>query len=302
MIRPTVALPLTDNEVQSFSTNGFLALEQLVAFGELQLLRQTLENLFETRAGENEGAQLDLLAPGGPGAARTSPQITNPANYAPALHQMQFFRDALVIAKQLLGEKARLLWDMAILKAPKIGAPTPWHQDEAYRDPNFDYTELTIWIALQDTPVENGCLRFIPGSHCAGVLDHGSVNNDPACQALQCSSGFNPDAGVSCPLLAGDCTIHHHRTLHCSNPNTAARPRLGYILIFGLPPRPIHTSRAFPWLEQRHTQAQDLRRQWMRRGGLFVTAWRRLRRREVPDWLSVKYAIKRSLEVLHSGR
>jgi hypothetical protein len=298
----STASPLTDSEVQSFSTDGFLTLKQLVAPGELQLLRQTLENLFETRAGENEGAQLDLLAPSGPGSARTSPQITNPANYAPALHQMQFFRDALTLAKQLLGEKARFLWDMAILKAPKIGAPTPWHQDEAYRDPNFDYTELTIWIALQDTPVENGCLRFIPGSHRAGVLAHGSVNNDPSCQALQCSSSFNPAAGVSCPLVAGDCTIHHHRTVHCSNPNTSARQRLGYILIFGLPPRPIQNSRAFPWLEERHTRAQDLRRQWMWRGGLFVTAWRKLRRREVPDWPSVKYAIKRSLEVLHSGR
>jgi Phytanoyl-CoA dioxygenase (PhyH) len=297
-----IALPLTNNEVQGFSSNGFLTFEQLVAPGELQSLRRTLENLFETRAGENEGAQLDLLAPSGRNSARTSPQITNPANYAPELHQMQFFRDALTVAKQLLGEKARFLWDMAILKAPKVGAPTPWHQDEAYRDPNFEYTELTIWIALQDTPVENGCLRFLPGSHRIGVLEHGSANNDPSCQALQCSSELDPTAGVSCPLHAGDCTVHHHRTLHCSNPNTAPNPRLGYILIFGLPPRPVQTARTFPWLEERHTHAQDLRRQWMWRGGLFVTAWRRLRHREVPDWLSIKYAIKRSLDVLHSGR
>jgi hypothetical protein len=301
-IRQT-ALPLTNKEVQAFSDNGFLTFEQLVAPSELETLRRMLEHLFDTRAGEDEGAQLDLLAPsGGPNSARTSPQITNPANYAPELHQMPFFRDALTIAKQLLGERARFLWDMAIRKAPKVGAPTPWHQDEAYRDPNFEYTELTIWIAMQDMPVENGCLRFLPGSHRIGVLEHGSANNDPSCQALQCTSDLDPVACVSCPLRAGDCSIHHHRTLHCSNPNTASNPRLAYILIFGLPPHRIESARAFPWLEERHTHAQDLRRQWMWRGGLFVTAWRRLRRGEFPDWLSIKYAIKRSLDVLHSGR
>jgi ectoine hydroxylase-related dioxygenase (phytanoyl-CoA dioxygenase family) len=298
MKSPSVTV-LADEQVQSFERDGFLTFEQLVSRRELIEIKRTLEHLFASHAGENEGAQLDLVSSGGP---RTSPQINNPVNYAPSLHKMRFFEDALVLAKQLLGEKARFLWDMAILKTAQTGAPTPWHQDEAYRDPNFDYTELTIWIALQDTPIENGCLRFIPGSHRAGVLEHGSVNGDTSAQALQCDASFDADAGVSCPLLAGDCTIHHHRALHCSNPNTSARPRVGYILIFGLEPKPAETARTFPWLEGRHTSAQERRRQWMWHGGLFVTLWRKVRRRDMPGWLSIKYAIKRSLEVLHSGR
>jgi Phytanoyl-CoA dioxygenase (PhyH) len=293
---------LNDDQVQSFSTNGFLAFKGLVAPDELREVRSIIEDLFERRAGEKEGAHLDLIAAGGTVAPRTSPQITNPVNYAPRLQQTRFFQDALAIARQLLGEKAYGRWDFAILKSPQTGAATPWHQDEAFRDPNFDFTELTIWIALQDTPAESGCLRFIPGSHRAGVLSHHSVNDDPLSHALECDADFDVSAGVACPLRAGDGTIHHPRTLHCSNPNTSARPRFGYILVFGLAPRPIETSRTFPWLERRHTFAQDRRRQWMRRGGLFVTVWRKIRRREVPDWLSVKYAMKRSLEVLHSGR
>jgi Phytanoyl-CoA dioxygenase (PhyH) len=293
---------LRNGQAESFAANGFLALEQLVSPRELRELKRTIETLFEKRAGEKEGAHLDLVAPGKPGTTQTSPQITNPVNYAPSLHQAQFFQNALAIAKQLLGDKARCLWDFAILKTAGNGAPTPWHQDEASRDPNFEYTELTIWIALQDTSLENGCLHFIPGSNHGGVFGHSFANDDPSSHALQCIHDFDVNTAVACPLRAGDCTIHHPRTLHCSSPNISARPRFGYILVFGLAPRPIETRRSFPWLEERHTPAQDRRRQWMRRGGLFVTMWRKVRRREVPDWPSVKYALKRSLEVLHSGR
>lgn len=40
----------------------------------------------------------------------------------------------------------------------------------AHQDATFLYTEplgrlLGLWIALEDTTVENGCLWFIPGSH-----------------------------------------------------------------------------------------------------------------------------------------
>jgi phytanoyl-CoA dioxygenase PhyH len=299
----SATLPILRNEQSEFfATNGFLTFEQLVSPEELRELKKTIENLFEKRAGEKEGAHLDLVAPGKPGTTQTSPQITNPVNYAPRLHQTQFFHNALAIARQLLGEKARCLWDFAILKTAENGAPTPWHQDEASRDPNFDYSELTIWIALQDTSIENGCLRFIPGSNHAGVFEHGFANDDPSCHALQCVHDFDVNAAVTCPLRAGDCTVHHPRTLHSSSPNISARPRLGYILVFGLAPRPSDTHRSFPWLEERHTPAQDRRRRWMRRGGLFVMLWRKMRRREVPDWPSVKYALKRSLEVLQSGR
>lgn len=302
MERPSAQPLLRGQQAESFASQGFLTFPGLVSAGELRELKKTIEDLFEKRAGEKEGAHLDLVAPGKPGTAQTSPQITNPVNYAPHLRQTQFFQNAQGIAKQLLGVKARCLWDFAILKTPENGAPTPWHQDEASRDPNFEYTELTIWIALQDTSVENGCLRFIPGSNLGGVFDHGFANDDSSCHALKCVHDFDVESAVACPLRAGDCTIHHPRTLHSSSPNISARPRFGYILVFGLPPRPSDAHRTFPWLQERHTIAQGRRRQWMRRGGLFVTIWRKMRRREVPDWPSVKYALKRSLEVLHSGR
>ncbi len=74
----------------------------------------------------------------------SSPQILNPVNYVPQLHQTQCFKNALRMANSSW-EKSPAASSISILKKPKVGASTPWHQDEAFRDPNFEYKELTVW-------------------------------------------------------------------------------------------------------------------------------------------------------------
>ena len=58
-------------------------------------------------------------------------------------------------------------------------------QDNFY----FGLTEsdcvLTCWIALDDANAENGCMRYIDGSHSEGIVEH--VCTDPA-------NPFNLDA------------------------------------------------------------------------------------------------------------
>src|ERR1700682_6341573 len=131
-----------------------------------------MERLFQERAGENEGAYGDLVAGHEHPDEGNSPQILNSVNYAPWLHKTRCFENALSLARQILGNEARFFLDVSILKKPAIGAATPWHQDEAFRDARFEYNELAIWLALQDVFVETGCMQFIPGSHKGPVLEH----------------------------------------------------------------------------------------------------------------------------------
>ena len=54
-------------------------------------------------------------------------------------------------------------------KSAKGGTHLPWHQDGGVfwgldRDP-----ELQIWTALDDAPVEAGCVEVFAGSHRAGL-------------------------------------------------------------------------------------------------------------------------------------
>lgn len=292
---------LQDEEVRFFEQQGYLRVENFTTAEEIQEIRGSLERLFESRRGEKEGAFGDLVAGADHADELSSPQILNPVNYLPKLHQTRCFKNALRMAKQLLGEEARCFFDLSILKKPKVGKATPWHQDEAFRDPNFEYKELTVWVALQEVKAETGCLQFIPQSHKAPVFDHRSANNDPTSQALECVGEFDHARAVACPLKPGGCTIHHHRTLHFAAPNVSDTARYTYIMTFGVTPKPLAQKRTFAWLNQKAMPIQERKRQWMRHGGVFITAWRRLRRGDLVSWQAAAYGIRRSIKLLRKG-
>jgi ectoine hydroxylase-related dioxygenase (phytanoyl-CoA dioxygenase family) len=297
----TDTVRLTPEQIHLFDIHGHLSIESITTVEEILEIKAIIEKLFEDRTGENEGAYSELIGGDSRSSEVNSPQILNLVNYAPSLHKTKCFLTALQIAKQLLGHDAHFFSDLSIFKAAKIGAGTPWHQDAAYRDPRFVYKDLTIWVPLQEVNAETGCMQFISGSHRKAVLEHSPANNDLASQALQCTAPIDESSAVVCPLPAGGCTIHHSALLHSSGPNVSDKPRLTYIMIFSITPQLAEKAQEFPWFSQRQTLAQIRKRRWMRRGGVLVTAWRRLRRGELSSWRSVIYWTKRCMRTVLKG-
>ncbi len=61
-----------------------------------------------------------------------------------------------------------LCWGSSIFGKPaRTGKETPWHQDGRYW-PIKPLAACTVWIALDRSLPENGCLRIVPGSHRRG--------------------------------------------------------------------------------------------------------------------------------------
>ncbi|MDB4610163.1 phytanoyl-CoA dioxygenase family protein, partial [Verrucomicrobia bacterium] len=52
-------------------------------------------------------------------------------------------------------------------KMPKDGKAVSWHQDVSYW-PLSDSKTITVWLAIDDSDLENGCMEVIPGSHRNG--------------------------------------------------------------------------------------------------------------------------------------
>jgi hypothetical protein len=292
---------LNADQIAFFRNEGYLSCGALTTPLEVKEIKATLEDLFSRKAGEREGAFVDVVAGGRNPGEMTSPQIIGPANYAPSLRKTLCFRNATAIAKQLLGDEARCLFELAILKNANGGAPTPWHQDEASCDPWFEYKQVGFWIPLQDVVAESGCLHFVPKSHKGEVLEHRPVNGDPTAHSLEYIGVVPEGVEVICPLPAGGYSLHHPRILHFAGENVSGSPRLAYVMTFGVPPKPAKTSRTFPWLQQRHTAAQVRNRRWMWRGGLIVTVFRKLRRGELTDWRIAWYGVRRSVRALRKG-
>lgn len=118
-------------------------------------------------------------------------------------------------------------------KPPKIGQPTPPHQDGYY----FHLSPceaVTGWLALDDVDDETGCVRYVPGSHKSAVFrPHGQTG------VLGFSQGIT-DYGTPADLAAerafpgpaGTFLMHHARTIHLAGGNasdTRTRRALGFI-------------------------------------------------------------------------
>jgi len=266
-------ISLTEEQIQFFKENGYLRLEYISPPDEVEFLKRVYDRLFAQKAGRRQGAYFDAISVDQDDSKpHTSPQIIDPVLFAPELKKTIFRANAFAIAKQLLGPKAYGTFEHAILKPPGIGAPTPWHQDEAF---NWDYAAgyegISVWMPLQPVDTTNGCLEFIPGSHRQRVLHHASPGNDPRIHALACVDSFDETKAVACPLPAGGCTIHHVRTLHHAGPNTSPVPRRAYILAFALPVKgDPKLARPFPWNIEKQTASYQRRKAWQMRGGYAI--------------------------------
>src|SRR5262249_14429454 len=95
----------------------------------------------------------------------------------------------VALTTQLLGPDTDLYWNQSVFKGPEGDKQFPWHQDDGYT-PVIPSPYLTLWLALNDATVENGCVWVLPGSHKKGLVPH-----EPSPIGLICHSLDDPDQG-----------------------------------------------------------------------------------------------------------
>ena len=146
---------------------------------------------------------------------------------------LNYARDPNILdmVEQLIGPDIAL-WNMSFFAKPAHnGKQTPYHQDGEYW-PIRPLATCTVWIAVDDATVKNGCMRFIPGSHKARRLMAHDQKNDPNYtlqQELQ-PDEFDENAAVDLVLEAGQISLHDVYLAHGSAVNTSDKPRRGMTL------------------------------------------------------------------------
>jgi hypothetical protein len=128
------------------------------------------------------------------------------------------------VARAVLGEEVTIYRAMVFNKAAHGGTPLPWHQDGGVlwgldRDP-----VLQLWVAIDDAPIEAGCVEMLPGSHEGGLATPlgGMI---PA--ALTEARGADA-AAVPVPARAGEALLIHNMVWHRSGVNVTTAPRRAF--------------------------------------------------------------------------
>jgi ectoine hydroxylase-related dioxygenase (phytanoyl-CoA dioxygenase family) len=153
----------------------------------------------------------------------------------------------LDVIEQFLGPNIVLFGSTIIAKPAGDGRPVPWHQDTPYW-PLTPMRAITLWLAVDDSTRENGCMRVIPGSHLRGRAEHRRVDTQTYVLGLQ-AQGVDEDSTVDLELSAGECSLHDPATLHGSEPNTSTRRRCGYVLHYTAAEARLDRSRGEVWAD-----------------------------------------------------
>ena len=117
-------------------------------------------------------------------------------------------------------------------KPPGIGKPTPPHQDGYYfmLEP---CEALTMWLALEEVDAENGCVRYVRGSHKLGMREHSRTTTLGFSQGIgDFPRPADLEAELPIPARAGDLLAHDALTIHRADGNgstTRTRRALGFI-------------------------------------------------------------------------
>lgn len=120
-----------------------------------------------------------------------------------------------------------------IFKQPHIGGEVGWHQDASFFV-TTPQTVTTLWFALEDATLENGCLWVEPGGHrgARGVLREQYVceGGRLRMQALSPTPWPSATQAVALPVPAGTLLCLDGLLPHFSAANRSPRSRLAYTL------------------------------------------------------------------------
>ncbi len=126
------------------------------------------------------------------------------------------------------------LWNMSLFGKPaRDGKKVPWHQDGEYW-PIRPMATTRIWIALDETSRENGCLRYVRSSHKRReIFEHREAENRDMLLHYCIDPGAIDEADVfDLVLEPGQMAIHDIFMVHGSEANTTDKSRRGVVFNF----------------------------------------------------------------------
>jgi phytanoyl-CoA hydroxylase len=215
---------LAQDQVSAYRRDGYIQLDNVISGAELAAMRAAVA------AGvAADTAQRD------PNRPKTSYeqifiQCVNLWQRHDAIRPFVLSRRFARLAAQLCGSPVRIWHDQALFKEPHTGAKTPWHQDTPYWPHIEKREQLTIWIALQDATVHNGCMSFLPGTQ--KLLDIEPVNLGAPQDLYAVAPSTRGIKPVTCELKAGSCTFHNGMTFHYAGPNRSDAMREAFAIIY----------------------------------------------------------------------
>lgn len=204
----------------NFQRDGFAVIPRLFNRDDTDRLKTECKRIVQQVAAEAEaqGREPKTLFPAG--------VCVGLAQRSKLFHQAVADPRLLDALEALLGADIRFLSDKVCFKNEDTTFDSPWHQDWSYWGNDH---KISIWIALDDATIENGCLKLLPGSHKLHLTHDGDASDGHGFGHRLDPKSVDETEAVTAEIEAGGAVFFHDLTLHASHPNAAKQDRWVWI-------------------------------------------------------------------------
>ncbi len=208
---------VNDSMIRDYQKDGFVMVEDFLGPDELHSLRAAVDDAVARMGNKKVAGGKVNWESGDSYYDKVFTQRLNLWKISPVVRDFMLHPGLGEMMCALAGVDGYRVWhDQALIKEP-FGNPTAWHLDNPYW--SFHSRDaISIWIALDDATLQNGCLYFIPGSHRLARFDNVGIGQNLG-DLFKVYPEFARTQPVAAPMRAGSCSFHNGLCAHGAGAN-----------------------------------------------------------------------------------
>jgi phytanoyl-CoA hydroxylase len=206
----------TSNQIDAYRSDGFVLIEDFLDEQELARWRAETDAAVAERLAEM-GEREDSYY------SRVFTQLLRLADTHAGVAELILDARLGEIVATLAGVEGIRVWhDQALIKPP-YGNPTSWHLDNPFWSFS-SHDAISIWVALDDTTIANGCLWYLPGTHRTARFEAIQIGENFGALFDEYPEWLEIEP-VAAPCAAGGAVFHNGLVAHGAGANMTPRPR-----------------------------------------------------------------------------
>lgn len=211
---------VTSEQVESYRGDGFVGIAGFLNSDELKTWQRVtdqavLERLASAAGMTNQSDENYY--------SRVFVQCVRLADTSDEMRELIYDRRIGRMAAELAGIDGIRVWhDQALIKQA-YGNPTGWHLDDPYW--SFSSRDaISIWVALDDATLENGCMWYVPGSHKTATYENSGIGQNLG-ELFEVYPQWKEIDPVAVPVAAGTAVFHNGLAAHGAGANMTRHSR-----------------------------------------------------------------------------
>ena len=203
---------LSKKDIEKYNTDGFISPINAFSNKEAEDIRRKVDGLFDKLKSYEDG--------------RDSYSLDSYQHKSKTIWEIVNTPKILNYVQDLIGPNIICWASHFFNKMPNDNRPVPYHQDAVYWLLSPART-VTVWLAIDDTNLENAPMEFLPGSHKLGPLAWKDSDKSNPVLPKEIINLEKFGESYKNVLKAGDFSLHADMLAHGSLPNTSDKRRCG---------------------------------------------------------------------------